>query len=73
MPAIKQNPLPALFDRRFYGCSAIAVAAIALLGFSRTYYLKAFFATHALTPFMHFHGMVMSAWIAVNFTARRLA
>ncbi len=63
--------LPA-FDRRFYGWAAVGVALIALVGFARTYYLKAFLGTGTLTAFVHFHGLVMSAWVALFFVQTRL-
>jgi hypothetical protein len=63
MPAITQKSVLPAFDRRFYGWSAITVALIVLVGFARTYYLKGFFGTRTLAPFVHFHGLVMSAWV----------
>jgi hypothetical protein len=55
MPVIIQKPALPVFDRRFYGWSAVSVALIALVGFARTYYLKGFFGTPTLTPFVQFH------------------
>jgi hypothetical protein len=72
MPFTNQNSAFPRFDRRFYGWAAVSAALIALIGFARTYYLKAFFGTHALTPFVHFHGIVMSAWILLFFVQTRL-
>jgi hypothetical protein len=72
MPVIIQKPVLPVFDRRFYGWSAITVALIVLVGFARTYYLKAFFGTRTLTPFVHFHGLVMSAWVVLFFVQTRL-
>lgn len=34
-----------------------------LAGFSRTYFLKGYFGTKALTPFFHLHGAMFSCWI----------
>jgi hypothetical protein len=65
MPVIIQKPALPVFDRRFYSWSAVAVALIVLVGFARTYYLKGFFGTRTLTPFVHFHGLVMSAWVVL--------
>jgi hypothetical protein len=72
MSAIIQKPALPVFDRRFYGWAAVTVALIALVGFARTYYLKAFFGTPTLAPFVHFHGLVMSAWVALFFVQTRL-
>jgi hypothetical protein len=72
MPAIIQKPALPVFDRRFYGGAAVAVALIVWVGFARTYYLKAFFGTRTLTPFVHFHGLVMSAWVVLFFVQTRL-
>jgi hypothetical protein len=72
MPAITQKSALPAFDRRFYGWSAITVALIVLVGFARTYYLKGFFGTRTLAPFVHFHGLVMSAWVVLFFVQTRL-
>jgi hypothetical protein len=72
MPIIVQKSALPVFERRFYGWSAVAVALIALAGFARTYYLKGFFGTPTLTAFVHFHGLVMSAWVALFFVQTRL-
>jgi hypothetical protein len=72
MSDIIRKPLLPGFDRRFYGWSAIAIALIALVGFARTYYLKGFFGTRTLPPFVHFHGLVMSAWVVLFFVQTRL-
>jgi hypothetical protein len=72
MPAITQKSVLPAFDRRFYGWSAITVALIVLVGFARTYYLKGFFGTRTLAPFVHFHGLVMSAWVVLFFVQTRL-
>jgi hypothetical protein len=72
MPVIIQKPALPVFDRRFYSWSAVAVALIVLVGFARTYYLKGFFGTRTLTPFVHFHGLVMSAWVVLFFVQTRL-
>jgi hypothetical protein len=72
MPVIIQKSVLPVFDRRFYGWAAVTVALIALVGFARTYYLKAFFGTRTLTAFVHFHGLVMSAWVALFIVQTRL-
>ena len=52
-------------DRIFFICGAIVVALVALVGFARTFYLKAFFDTPALTPLVHLHGIVMTLWVSL--------
>jgi len=53
-------------DRPLYLLAAIVVPVIVLLGFARTYYLKPLFSTPAIpSRFVHLHGIVMSAWVAL--------
>jgi hypothetical protein len=42
---------------------SIACAIGIFIGFSRTYYLKTYFATPTLPPLFHIHGAVFTAWI----------
>ncbi len=45
---------------------AIAVAVFAgFAGFARNYYLRAWIGTRAITPMVHVHGLVMTAWIVL--------
>ena len=50
---------------RFYIYGGVAAAAIALVGFARTFYLKTLFGTPPLTPLVHLHGLVMTTWVAL--------
>ena len=60
----EQKRLPnATRDSRFFLAMSIACAIGIFAGFSRTYYLKTFFATPALSPLFHIHGAVFSAWM----------
>ena len=53
-------------DRPLYLLAAIVVPVIVVLGFARTYYLKPLFSTPAIpSRFVHLHGIVMSAWVAL--------
>jgi hypothetical protein len=52
-------------DRAFYRGVSIAFLVTALVGFARTYFLKAAFHTPALTPLMHVHGLVGTAWLVL--------
>lgn len=49
----------------FYTLAAWAAAGIVVLGFAKTYYLKALFGTPSLSPLFHIHGFVMSLWIVL--------
>jgi hypothetical protein len=44
---------------------ALGMAAVALGGFARSYYLKGLFATPALPPVLHAHALLMSGWLSV--------
>jgi hypothetical protein len=59
-------------DRRFYTLAGLFAAAIILWGFGKTYYLKLAFGTPALSPLLHVHGLVMSAWVALFILQARL-
>lgn len=53
-------------DRPLYLLAAIVVPLIVLAGFARTYYLKGLFSTPPLpSRLVHFHGIVMTAWVAL--------
>ncbi len=57
---------------RLYNVGAWAVAATVLLGFAKTYYLKAVFGTPTLSPLLHLHGLVMSLWFGLFLVQVRL-
>ncbi|HJV88664.1 MAG TPA: hypothetical protein VJ623_00035 [Holophagaceae bacterium] len=59
-------------DRRFYTAMGLLAAAIILLGFGRTYYLKAAFGTPGLTPLVHLHGLVMTTWFLLFIVQAKL-
>ncbi len=55
----------ASFDRRLYaGMSALALGVV-LVGFSRSYYLKALFGAPSLPLLLHLHGSVMTLWFVL--------
>jgi hypothetical protein len=58
-------------DRTFFAWTAAVAAAIALAGFSRTYYLKPFLGAPEISPLVHVHGVVMTVWI--DFFAAQVA
>jgi len=49
--------------RRFYVGMAIAVLITVFLGFSRSYFLKAYFGTPELSLLVHIHGLVFTSWV----------
>jgi hypothetical protein len=57
-----------VIDRPFYAWAAVVAAAIAFLGFARTYYLKSFFGTPDISTLVHVHGVVMTLWVALFIT-----
>src|SRR5512145_2337232 len=54
-----------LSERRFFTWMSVAMAAVAFAGFARTYYLAGFHdaPTPVLTPVVHLHGALCTAWI----------
>jgi uncharacterized membrane protein YozB (DUF420 family) len=50
-------------DHVFYIAVPVAMALAVLVGFAPTYYLKTAFATPALRPLYHTHGLVFTCWI----------
>jgi hypothetical protein len=60
---------PRLFERRLFLTAAVLFPAIVVLGFARTYYLRAYFAGPATSSVLvHLHGLVMTAWVALFVT-----
>ena len=56
-------------DRKLYLLAAILFPLIVFIGFARTYYLRALFNTPAIpSGLVHFHGLVMTAWVALFVT-----
>jgi len=61
-----------LFDRRLFAAAAVLFPLLVLIGFSRTYYLKQFFATPPLpSSLVHVHGLLMTAWVVLFVTQVR--
>jgi hypothetical protein len=52
-------------DRLFYTGMATAFALVVLVGFARTYYLRPQFVADGLPLYLHVHGAVFTAWIAL--------
>ena len=49
--------------RRFYVGMAIAIAITVFAGFSRTYFLKAYYGTPELSRLLHLHALVFTTWV----------
>ena len=52
-------------ERLFYMGMSAAFLLVVFAGFARTYYLRPYFATPALTPLLHLHGIIFSSWIVL--------
>ena len=50
---------------RVYSLTGLAIIVIALIGFSRTYYLRTWFDVPPLTMRLHFHGLVLTLWLGL--------
>jgi hypothetical protein len=63
-----------LTDRRFFTWMAVSMAAVAFAGFARTYYLAGFNdgPKPVLTPTVHLHGALSTAWILLLIVQARL-
>jgi uncharacterized membrane protein YozB (DUF420 family) len=56
-------------DRRLYLLAAILTPIIVLIGFGRTYYLKGLFLSPPIpSRLVHFHGLIMTAWVILFVT-----
>jgi hypothetical protein len=49
--------------RRFYVGMAIAITITVFAGFSRSYFLKAWYGTRELSGLLHIHGLVFTTWV----------
>ena len=79
IPAPHSTPLDAWRrDRRFFSGMAIAALITVLAGFAPTYYLKAvtgkptISGLAVLSPLLHVHGVVFTAWIVLFVVQTRL-
>jgi hypothetical protein len=69
---VKSPVVPPGTDRRFFTGLGVAVALSVFAGFAPTYYLKGLYGTRALSPFVHFHGMLFTSWILLFVTQTTL-
>jgi hypothetical protein len=68
----EMNLTPPRSRRWFSTAIGLGVIGIVVVGFSRTYYLKAFFDTRPLTVRLHLHGFAMTAWLVLFLVQARL-
>lgn len=63
-----------LSERRFFTWMSAAMTAVAFAGFARTYYLAGFNdgPRPVLTPIVHLHGALSTAWIVLLILQTRL-
>jgi hypothetical protein len=59
-------------SRRFYTLIGLAMAAIVIVGFSRTFYLRAWFDVAPLTLRLHLHGIALTLWVGLFVVQTRL-
>jgi hypothetical protein len=52
-------------ERLFYTGMAVAFVVTVFAGFARTYFLRPYFGTPALTPLLHLHGVVFTSWLVL--------
>ncbi|HVE38815.1 MAG TPA: hypothetical protein VNM14_02935 [Planctomycetota bacterium] len=62
-PASTGNP--ALQGRRFHTGMAMALLLTAVIGFGPTYFFKPVHPSPPLSPLLHVHGMVFTAWLVL--------
>src|SRR5262245_59433763 len=63
---------PTAGGRAFHIGMSIAFLVTALVAFAPTYYLKGLFGAPPLSPALHLHGAVFTAWLLLLFTQSAL-
>ena len=53
-------------NRAFFVTMAVLLGIAVFVGFARSYYLKPLFGTRPLTPLLHVHGVIFSAWMLLR-------
>ena len=76
MVTLGSLPTTAGAERRFYGGMAVALLAVAILGFAPTYFLRPLLpvpspAPPALTNLVHLHAFLFTAWVVLLFIQTR--
>jgi len=65
-PVISQNP--ARHDRVFHAGMAVTFLVTVLVGFGPAYFLKPVYPSPSLSPLLHAHGLVFTAWLRLQST-----
>ena len=65
MTAVAAAPRPRRSERPLFLAAALAVAIVVFVGFARTFYLKGFFGSPALSGLLLLHGVAMTLWIGL--------
>jgi hypothetical protein len=52
-------------ERMFYTGTAVVFLFVVFAGFARTYYLGRYFGTPTLSPLLHLHGFIFTAWLVL--------
>ena len=63
---------PSRHDRIFHTGIAVVFLITAVAGFAPTYFLKPFYPAPALTPLVHAHGLLFTAWLLLLLTQSAL-
>jgi hypothetical protein len=62
----------AIIRNRFPTLAIAALAAVTIVGFARTYYLRVLFGLPPLALAAHLHGLIATLWLALHYTQARL-
>jgi len=63
--ALRPAAVAAQRDRRFFTGMGIVIAAVIVAGFAPTYFFRPLTGQPPLSPLLHLHGIVFSAWVAL--------
>ncbi len=63
--ALRPAAAQAQRDRRFFTGMGIVIAAVIVAGFAPTYFFRPLTGQPPLSPLLHLHGIVFSAWVAL--------
>lgn len=77
MAALDAAPSSRLGERRFFSGMALGILLLALAGFARTYFLRPLLPAPTpplptLTPLIHLHGALFTAWVILLLVQVRL-
>ena len=77
MAAAKPDAEVRRAERRFFTAMAVGILVLALAGFARTYFLRPVLAEPApalpaLTPLIHLHSLLFTAWVVLFLVQVRL-